>query len=408
MQPPPIRALAALAARAAPAVLAVALAACGDSDDKDRDVSLDVQFPDGTDAAETSQSWSFVTLCDGFARACCAVERCAEPGEEDDECWRATRDYCSDVVEAPIQSHITPGTVTFSEAAANDCLGYYLRGVCGDSTEFEDPPAACDGVFQGTASAGAACAFDALCGPGLFCKPADAGAAVCAGTCTARGAAGASCNGVDALCQEDLVCSDDDGGTCVATSVGSGGACAINSQCPPAEHCDAAQGKCVADEAAGGACPEGNECGAGLTCDFGEDPPTCTRMPGLGEACDRFCAFPFLCDGAQDKCVEAPEVGDACLEATAPCGYHRLECNAANQCEALGGVGSACGGDGDFNCADSYCDADFPSAGTCRAYKRLGDSCGGFGECGTRLTCRDGTCQTFEHPCRGVGSLRCF
>jgi len=386
--------------------LALALTACGDSDKKVSDAALDIAFPDAGDTSEVSSSVTFISLCDGFARACCNVERCVEPGASDqDGCFVATRDYCEDVVRGPVESQISPGAVTFSESAASQCFAYYLAGLCGDSTEFETPPAACDAILQGTVGEGGACDFDLMCRGDLFCKPV---AGQCPGTCAPRVALGGACNGIDALCARDLVCSDDDGGTCLAVSVPAGGACVLTRQCPPEQHC--ADGTCVADKVAGQACPSGFECAVGFTCDFGLDPPSCRKIPTLDETCDRFCAYSLLFHQAAIKCVPPPEVGDACTTASAPCGYHGLECNAAtDRCELRGGVGSACGGpDGDLNCTSAWCDGDFTTAGTCQPYKGLGDACEGFGQCGTRLTCRDGTCQARAHPCRGVTTFRCF
>lgn len=408
-----VRAMAMTAATLALGAAGAGSAGCGDGDKTERDGNLDVQFPDAPDTgSETSQSYSFVELCDGFAEAACKFDRCIYPtgAVSDEDCKKAVRENCEAAVSGPIGTYIDPGTIHYHEDKAGECFGAYIDATCeelGDITG--DPPLACETAFEGTLAEGADCAFDQVCKPELFCKPGAGG--TCPGTCAKRVALGGECNNDDAICQLGMVCGGPTAGpaTCRPSKVESGGDCAYLEQCPEGEFCDRTAGHCTAYLGPGATCVNFG-CQSGYYCTGDEGARTCQKLPVLGEDCpDYTCKSPAICiDG---HCVAQPGEGDSCDNEFSSCGSFTasLQCDPGTKtCVPYLPLGSACGGpNGMVRCAGGYCTATLEAAGTCEPYKQFGDDCEGFQMCG-KLSCEDGKCGRVSSPCRGTGRLDDF
>ncbi|MFO0747930.1 MAG: hypothetical protein U1F43_20060 [Myxococcota bacterium] len=391
-------------------VAAVAVSAgCGGEDKGGSDLLLDVAFPDAPDGADTTtSSYAFVELCDGYADACCKLERCFFPDNlvSDEACKQAVRRVCEDTVTAPIGTYIDPGTVHYSPSAVGACYAPYLAATCdelGDVTG--NPPLECKSAFEGTVDEGGACAFDDICKPDLFCKPAADG--TCPGTCAPRKGLGETCNDNDAICQKDLICTGFGAtdGVCAARHVGSGEACVAFDQCPEGHFCPVTTTKVCTPFLAEHAACSSFGCAPGLYCtDAGS---TCEKVPEKGQACEYTCARPAVCiDGT---CVDQPKAGDSCDNEFSSCGTFTasLQCDPGTKtCVPYIATGEPCGGaNKPSRCADGYCDGALGEAGTCRPFKNFGDACSGFSECG-RLSCLDdGHCGVDQNPCRGPGPL---
>lgn len=385
-------------------------AACPDEDTGGGDTNLEVSFPDGTnETSEVSESYSFVELCDGYAAALCNIDRCIFPESEvsDEDCRRQTREVCEDTITGPIGTHID-GSIFYQPASASECIEHFAGIGCdamNDATG--DIPVACEEVFNGTLDVGAACTFDALCKPELFCKasaPVEPGE-TCSGTCAVRKLEGESCTTTDAICARGLICSAfsaDDTGTCQKRKVALGDACVYGDQCPDGAYCD---DTCKARVTAGNACAA-FECAQGLTC-F-ED--TCQTPPGLGEACESGCTAGLTC--ISGTCAEEADEGEPCVGEFNSCSFvKRLQCDLeTDTCVKYFALGEACGGPNKpGRCDGGWCNATFDAPGTCVAFKSAGDACEVFSdECG-RLSCLEsGVCGPFRDPCRGPGSLAPF
>lgn len=381
--------------------LVVCSSACGDGDKGGSDAALEVQFPDGTTPdGEVSSSTSFVTLCDDYAAAACKLDACLAPGSvvSAEDCRKAVRDVCEATITGPIGTHID-GDIFFDGQAADECLAHFdvTCADAGDATG--DVPVACEEAFDGTLSEGAACSFDALCKPELFCKG-TASDGACSGTCSKRSQLGESCADDTKLCARGLRCGGSD--TCEKRKVATGEACTNGfEQCPDSDFCIASV--CTPRIALGQSCADNDfACARGLTCRA----DVCATPPGnVGDACDYGCGNGLLC--VSGVCAAQPEAGDPCIGEFGSCGSgftKRLQCDrATNTCIKWFALGDACGGPNQGSACDgSYCDATLDAAGTCVAYKSPGAACEPFSsECG-RLGCNaDGVCASDESACRG-------
>jgi hypothetical protein len=388
-----------------PMSLLLSLVACGDSS-QSPDAGLDLGFPDATDVVDTTSSAvALVELCDGYARACCKLQICFNPGQSalEDGCVEAVRERCDDGVFGPVDTHVRPGNLSYSADAAGACLAPYLAATCEGLGEVTGAPAIeCEQVFVGSLAAGEACDFDQMCAGDLFCKPSSEG--TCPGTCAARAKLGEACNESRQLCDKDLVCTGfgDREGTCVAAEVARDAACELLLQCPSGQFCDDDLGRCRDLIAQGEACP-GFGCVRGLNCNG--NPGTCEPLPGEGSPCEFTCAAGLECDASREVCVTAPsEVGDPCIDSFAPCGRgNGLQCrNSDKTCVGPAALGAPCGGDsGISRCDFGWCDGDFQTVGQCRPWKAFGDPCERFdGSCGP-FECFQGKCALRGGPCRG-------
>jgi len=392
--------------------LAIGLCACGSSDKDNADGNLDVRFPDGTtpDASETSESTTFITLCDGYAAGVCHLDECFYPASSVslDDCKKAVRDICEATITGPIGTHID-GDIFFDGSAAQACIDHFADAPCatiGDTTG--DVPVACEEVFDGTLSEGAACTFDALCKPELFCNGTATGD-TCSGTCTKRALLGQPCDSDTLLCARGLLCNSASG-TCIAHHMQTGEACIYNEHCPATDYCDTSVHLCKTRIAQGASCTNFG-CASGLTC-LG-DPKTCQPLPThVGDACDFGCGAGLLCTSG--TCAAQPEEGEPCIGDFGSCGDgygKRLQCDpVSDTCIKWYQLGDACGGPNQGSACDGgYCDATFDTAGTCVPYKAPGDACDPFSsQCG-HLGCTEaGTCSVDRDPCRGTTTLAPF
>lgn len=381
------------------------LVGCGDSSESP-DTGLDIGFPDALADTETASSAvALVELCDGFARACCKLQICFNPGQNalEEGCVEAVRERCDEGVFGPVDTHVRPGNLTYSADAAGACLAPYLAATCEGLSEVTGTPAPeCESVFIGTLGVGEVCDFDQMCAGSLFCKPGNDG--TCPGTCAARSMLGEACNGLRQLCESGLICTGfgDRDGTCVAAEVSRDGACELLSQCPSGQFCEDEAGRCKDLIGQGLLCP-GFGCASGLNCTG--NPGTCEPLPGEGQACTFTCVSGFECKNGDKVCVAAPsQAGEPCIDSIYPCGREKgLQCrNSDKTCVGPAALGEACGGDTGINrCDFGWCDGDFQTAGQCRPWKAFGDTCEAFdGSCGP-FECSGGRCALPGGPCRG-------
>jgi hypothetical protein len=391
------------------AAVGLALGGCSDGDESGGDVDVGVSFPDALPdtGGEVSERVDFVELCDGYARACCKLQICFNPEQDAlaQGCVEAVRERCDDGLFGPVNTHVTPGAVTYSADAAGACLTPFLQASCdGLSAVTGSPAIACGEVFVGTKKVGEGCDFDQMCEGELFCKPASDG--TCPGTCAVRAAVGEPCNGLRQLCADGSTCTGfgDRDGSCVVSEVARDGACELGLQCPDGQFCDTGVGRCLDFLTKGQACP-GFGCQAGLICIGGESDKTCQDFPKLGEACEFTCAAGLECDLQDKVCITAPtKAGDACIRSAFPCGRQSgLQCrNSDRTCVGALALGEACGGDtGLSRCDFGWCDGDFQTVGECRPWRAFGDACEAFdGSCGP-FECFQGKCALRGGPCRG-------
>jgi|GEM_PF-2212248 len=130
------------------------------------------------------------------------------------------------------------------------------------------------GACSTLAQVGGACGDNQTCAPGSACVP-GAGTATC--TAITHGAAGASCDDIEALCADGL-------------------------------YCDATTRKCTATKASGAPCSGSNECTPPLVCG-GASPvgmgTTCQSAGQAGTGCsfDEQCASGLGCDSSKNQCA---------------------------------------------------------------------------------------------------------
>ena len=383
--------------------------ACGGEAQQNRDVVADVQFvgdaPDSADSAVAS--FGYVDFCERWADTACKVFRCegSVPSGDLGLCLESFRDICAADVTAGLDTHIDGGALAYSAVAAEACWGPLLAAACGDLASVPEP-VSCGEIVLGAAQVGAPCAFDALCAPGLFCRPGADG--TCPGTCAARAADGAACDAATALCAEGSACLSTfqtglDAAQCGKTRLAPGAPCLAHAQCFPAGFCDPQTHACAAHRASGAACASSSECATG----YCSAEKVCGPLPTGGETCEYTCAEGFVCTAAAGVCVAAPTAaGVPCVAgALFPCGtHHDLQCDpATNTCVGPLPLGAACGADGQLTlCDGGYCTGDFPAAGVCAPFARVGEACEGFNACGPFMRCgSDGVCGLSGDPCRG-------
>jgi hypothetical protein len=246
---------------------------------------------------------------------------------------------------ALLDAAVAKGTVEYDGTKVAACLeAIRSKGCAILSTRLGG---LCSDVLHGTVAAGQACAFNAECTPGLFCKT-----TTCPGVCTSLLAEGAACES-DSNCQDGLQCSDQkvckksvgldltggsgaacdptaaklcqDGLFCAAVSI-AGSAPVFQCEAPPASGCHVAF-------------PE--ECSTGQFCKL---PPNvlegaCTPVPKAGEPCGKYspgdsrfvCAAGTTCDVAAGNCVAFQDLGGSC-NADNQC--YSKSCSTAGSCVA--------------------------------------------------------------------------
>ena len=182
-------------------------------------------------------------------------------------------------------------------------------------------------------------------------------------------------------------------------TVDAGGACGIDAAsfvCGPGTSCVldlSFCGVCDTTLALGAVCRDGDtdipgSCGPEAVC--GAD-DVCVDRPNVGEAClddGPPCALPARCAG--DNICREPAVvvvGAAC-DREHRCGY-RARCSAA-VCTATVGPGEGCA-------ADIDCDAGFCVDNVCTAVSAVGAACSADRECAAG--CKNGVCAGFASTC---------
>lgn len=269
-------------------------------------------------------------------------------------------------VEPEVQSAMFAGKTVFTAADATACLNTLASEPCAyafNGLGYLPLPSSCRRIMAGTVAAGSACERAQDCQSGVCTLP-DCPSGCCQGTCTAPplGSAGDFCGQVD--CQPGLYCPPGNQTCTVPLELGSA---------------------CGSDVA--GACV------IGLTCSSG----TCVPLPQVGDPCIGVLCFELgeYC-GSDSLCHSTGFVGDPCTGGGA-CWYEFYQCNTTtDECEQLGGPGSACSND--IPCEpDEECPANAASP-TCHLLGSAGDSCdGGYdnSSCGVNLQCANSVCVPY-------------
>ena len=189
--------------------------------------------------------------------------------------------------------------------------------------------------------------------------------------------------------------------------------------------CDLAPGKAAEGES----CASSRACASGV-CRFSGDPcGECVKAAGEGEPCDPECGTGLTCT-LQDVCapVVKNDIGGDCAAPPTTCRSFLICDNTTMKCAALAQEGEPCGSGCDTfllcemdrcvpsdlsalgepcglpfpRCSDqAYCD---PTDLVCVPRKTAGEQCTGDDpvkgdDCGPRLGCIEGTCQSYEQRC---------
>jgi len=277
-------------------------------------------------------------------RACARAVACG--GAESQTSCESTIFLAQDSGVLTVVQDVKRGTIKYDGASARVCVDAITTD-CADLVE----PAACNNIFRGTVPAGGACVVDTECVDRAPClKPDTCTTTCCAGTCqaavapvaiggacdftlptpcvagafcandgtcTARRAAGAACQGARDECLDPAVCLSLPGGseTCTVISTQPGAACVpgANFGCARQDEiCNATTSLCTKRGLPGAACTTYGDCVGYAYCDTAAG--TCTLSPTVGQACDVnngvFCLGGLSC---QNGVCSEPTVGMACV-----------------------------------------------------------------------------------------------
>jgi hypothetical protein len=243
-----------------------------------------------------------------------------------------------------ITADVAAGKVIYDGAAAGACLDALGAISCNRSERLASSVDACDRVFVGTLATGAACFSGTECVSGrcdiAVCDPA---VTCCAGQCAPKDvvqAIGQDCTAIATTCQEGAFCKFS-GGT----------------------------GVCTAKVAAGQTCDGFEQCASGLWCHMGATGTTgtCVRLPARGQPCDE---QTLPCDSIADTCGPAGVcvalVGDGadCVVDT-DC-RSDARCLGTGKCGPKGTVADPCTDEADcltwLECTNGACAARAPRA----------------------------------------------
>lgn len=255
-----------------------------------------------------------------------------------------------------------------TSVTVKECADALPKIACGDPS-----PAACQDI-RGSLGDGAACRSSYQCAGGLCAfAPSVSSALPTCGTCAARLAVGATCEGQSNRCVYGSQCVN---ARCIAYSNADVGAPCVKEEahgCKTGLYCDTAgdttssSGTCKAMPGEGAACGNGFTCEEGLTCSRG----SCVKPGVEGGACGTglpACGDGLACNPLEEKCIKV-----AYGKAGARCGL-------ATRC-AVG----RCSGD-DTDSGEGVCPAILGDGQACDA-KDTSKTCDEFAEC------LNGTCQ---------------
>ena len=253
-----------------------------------------------------------------------------------------------------LQAAVDSGNATYDGTKAQACIDSIANQSC--SAGVAQTPE-CEAVVIGSVEEGGDCTTSEECSGDAYC----AHDFTCPGTCTAEGAAGASCE-FDEQCADELICSE--AGSCVK----------------PAGLGEDCQGDSAPD------------CGFGLFC-LGEDeegnPGTCRDVDEAFSAQEgASCGFDTtLCASGLSCVVDSVDMTGAVFVCAA---------KVASGATCKVGIPEQCP-------TGEYCDADVNMGqfeGTCMALAGNGEACtvSAFSEgaCGPNLRCDGGTCRPLQ------------
>ena len=301
------------------------------------------------------------------------------------------------------QSGFCANEVCCNSACVGKCESCNLEGNGGTCTAYAagtDPELDCPGETCGGQSScvpisGGTCTADVDCGDGQFCG---------SGTCLAKYAFGARCDGVaghcaSGICADGVCCDSACTGTCVSCALAaSPGSCkAIPASSDPEGECGPAF--CSGTSAAcASACATSIDCKPGMAC----IQEACAGKLPTGQACRTAdqCESDFCVDGV--CCVDA--CNGTCSSCALPgspgtCAPLHSGIDPAGECGTTWCDGAAACLD---SCAeDAECKPGYACDGTaCVPKKAAGTACARGGECGTGA-CVDGVCcrDACNGPC---------
>jgi hypothetical protein len=306
-----------------------------------------------------------------FADAFCAQARaCA--GEVVDvffggiDCETLYTNAFEDAELENLKASIEAGRVVYDSGRAGDCIA--ALGSLSCSGLANPQPAACEDALRGTIAEGDDCGSDYECEGDGFC---DRPAGACPGTCTPRRAAGGECV-EDDTCRAGLVCGAStmrcvapatdgmpcEGGSapecepglvCLGQMTGTPGTCQPNAEvfvgdvgdtcaiegplCREGRSCVAisvgaggAELECQAAVSSGAACKAGvpDQCPEDEWCEgtnllAGMVDGTCAPLPATGETCaavliGQRCADGLVCVAGRNQCLPVGRNGSPCME----------------------------------------------------------------------------------------------
>ncbi len=302
---------------------------------------------------------------------------------------------------------VKAGTIKYDPVSAQACVDAMAN--C-NAFSNQTQPAACTAAFTGTIADKGACKFNEEC-VSAYCL-----AIKGCGTCTARAAEGAACDGSDSGCQTGLTCQSQ---KCAKPPAGGqiGSDCNGGSgQCPDGAFCGVASGAtkptCLAQLDSGAACSGSGQCKTGFYCLPGSPSGTCTAVAKAGDACTMVqgidptqpCDATSICVAGTDgkgTCKTYVGPGSACASS--------LECRGMDllctdgKCAVLGAKGATCVAPTSqfkplaclpgLSCTSGKC-ADAPA---------IGQPCPDHA-CATGASCDNGTCKGKPgngEPCYG-------
>jgi hypothetical protein len=319
--------------------------------------SSNPDVPDAGDAgiALPSNPLAPIDACQQLAKAETDLEhRCSRMKIGDSA--RVPTSLCPGQRLAPDQAAFLANQLAYDANAVSCVVSFRTNQAC---NSFPASDTGCPALGWGILGAGAVCASDLGCGPGLYCKRITPSSGC--GVCTAVAALSDPC-----------------------------GPLAYNAPCGSGS-CDGSE--CVPVVGVGQQCfPQANVCSAGLVCPSGQ----CVSPGGIGVIClfDNDCADGLFCDPASGKCAARAQAGGDCATATCPfgflCGFTAPIGDGGVDggpalCIPLNGAGGGCvfDNDGGWCLEAESCQLD---AGKCAPIPGLSDPCDG--------SCLVGACQT--------------
>jgi hypothetical protein len=220
-----------------------------------------------------------------------------------------------------LSADVQAGRTQYDAKAAAACLGALGSRSCSRSQVFWNESQACKDAVRGTVADDGFCYVGSECASGSCSGDICSGLGCCAGTCDPSPTAipiGGDCSGFPDGCVSGAFCYYGSTSTCTAKA-------AAGQSCEKVSYANS--------------CVDGMYCGPN-----GADTGICGTLPAQGESCHPVGVCDSLldyCDYATSKCVPNIPAGDDCSAASATCVAYAT-CDTTGRCVAKASAGEPC------------------------------------------------------------------